>query len=183
MSENAADVLKSCFEEATNKLLEFYSGGSIRLFEPETASIKRPWAHFECANMNESELNAASINLASPDFACQLRLLAQEQVLRTLNSGELESPQDWIGELANQLAGRFKNLLCHYEVEVRLATPVRLPINEFGSLKSAEVEKFVIAKTQYGDLALVSQIKVDPSLTWPKRVDDATATEGSLMMF
>lgn len=68
---------------------------------------------------------AGFIGMLGEQLRATITIAAPEEVLAaTSDSNVVAQSEDWIGELANQLAGRFKNELVRWAVQTSLGTPV-----------------------------------------------------------
>lgn len=73
----------------------------------------------------------STIGFSSPTINGSLLLAIPNVVLQQTLPTPDASLADWSGELANQLLGRLKNKLIHYEVVINLALPVVVSGDEF----------------------------------------------------
>jgi len=65
------------------------------------------------------------IGLVGECITATLAIAATQQVLEaTFPMGDAVQPEDWMGELANQLIGRFKNELGRWGLDTSIGTPV-----------------------------------------------------------
>ncbi len=79
---------------------------------------------------NENNFNMiAIIGFSGKDIKGSLGFAAAENLIHESYYGETLNPEmidDWLGEIANQLLGRLKNILLVYGLDVHLSTPMVL---------------------------------------------------------
>lgn len=110
MSHSAEKIIRSEFESSLVDLVAHYAGGN----PVATLDTRR----------DESYTTAAIVGLGNKDFRCSTILLGNEDVANRLSNHDVKCPIDWLGELSNQLAGRWKNKMSRYGVSPQMGAPV-----------------------------------------------------------
>ncbi|MEL6345670.1 MAG: chemotaxis protein CheX [Myxococcota bacterium] len=93
---------------------------------------------------------------------------------------------DWVGELANQMLGRLKNLLLRYDVTLYLATPMVLRGLKLELATSGRQELIAINfQSDQGDLCVWLDVQTEPGLelTPSAEEEDLGMEEGALLFF
>lgn len=75
-------------------------------------------------NPENQEIFLGFIGFTHANMRGALAITTTQELLGETAHGA--SPKDWIGELANQLLGRFKNKLLSYDVVLRVSTPIAM---------------------------------------------------------
>ena len=85
---------------------------------------------------------AGLLGLLGPELRATITIAAPEEVLTATSSANVVAQnEDWIGELANQLAGRFKNELVRWGVQTSLGTPVSLTCTALRLREHAQLDQ------------------------------------------
>ncbi len=130
------------------------------------------------------ELDITSIvGLSSEEVSATVSLASSQEAALSLSTFPLTCAQDWMGELANQLAGRLKNKLCAYGLQLNLSTPTTVRGNQL-QLTSSALETFSInAQFPIGGAIAQISLNVDPNLDLTEKPTESTSEEGSMELF
>jgi hypothetical protein len=132
---------------------------------------------------------AAIIGFAADELRGMVGLGMTAQTLSELArsaSGDEVDSEDWLGECVNQLLGRLKNQLLHYNVEASVTLPtvlrgVRLELRGAGP-EGLWAYSF---ESEHGEICVWLDVRVDPDF-FLARVDDPArlgVPEGELVLF
>jgi hypothetical protein len=128
----------------------------------------------------------ASIGFSSPVLSGSLLIaLPNSLVERTLPTPEANL-EDWAGELANQLLGRLKNQLLHYEVVINLALPVVIAGGDFRlPAKTRRLTRHFAFVSEAGRMCVRTEIELSPSAELVRQGGESQASfdEGELLLF
>jgi CheY-specific phosphatase CheX len=132
---------------------------------------------------------AGSIGLVGAGISGSILVATTAAVLRATGQtdGSRESTCDWVGELANQLAGRLKNQLLRYGVELNVSTPVVIEgkaLQVRGARRSST--RFFRLESDHGCIAVGIDMKSAPGLELNLAMDpepEADTVEGDLLLF
>lgn len=94
--------------------------------------------------------------------------------------------RDWVGELANQLLGRFKNALLDYGVVLNMATPIAITGSELRFHAHDCDESWTVSfQHDGGEVWSRIQAHIGPSfeLTKVEQEERPSAVEGELVLF
>ncbi len=111
----SSEILLDNFCKAVGDLVECYSGT-----QPEVAA--------DIASADDHDYTAI-IGLCDDGLSASIALTTNTETLRALSPLPLSNMADWLGELNNQLAGRFKNKLCVYGLQPKLSTRRRFLVS------------------------------------------------------
>jgi hypothetical protein len=129
----------------------------------------------------------ASIGFSSPVLSGSLLLaLPNSLVERTLPTPDADVV-DWSGELANQLLGRLKNQLLHYEVTINLALPVVVSGGDFKlPAKTRRLTRYFSFVSEAGRMFIRTEMELSPSVELVRQAgaeSQASFDEGELLLF
>lgn len=128
----------------------------------------------------------ASIGFSSPVLSGSLLMaLPNSMVQRTLPTPDA-SLEDWSGELANQLLGRLKNQLLHYEVVVNLALPVVITGGDFRlPAKTRRLTRHFSFVSDAGRMCIRTEMELSPNAELVRQGGESQASfdEGELLLF
>jgi hypothetical protein len=128
----------------------------------------------------------ASIGFSSPVLSGSLLMaLPNSLVQRTLPTPDANL-EDWSGELANQLLGRLKNQLLHYEVVVNLALPVVITGGDFRlPAKTRRLTRHFSFVSEAGRMCIRTEIELSPNAELVRQGGESQASfdEGELLLF
>ena len=100
-----------------------------------------------------------------------------------LSSPQKEHTRDWVGELTNQLVGRFKNALLRYGVEIAIAIPVVLTAAQLTPLPQTQSDPIRL-DVGGGSFAIWLEVEASPDLTLADPGPESMiAAEGEAMLF
>ena len=83
------------------------------------------------------------IGMVGEHLSATVAIAAGAAVLDATRQGVESSGADWIGELANQLIGRFKNELGRWGVATSIGTPVTVTGSAIGLRAGPDLSRFV----------------------------------------
>jgi hypothetical protein len=128
----------------------------------------------------------ASIGFSSPVLSGSLLMaLPNSLVERTLPTPDANL-EDWSGELANQLVGRLKNQLLHYEVVINLALPVVIAGGDFRlPAKARRLTRHFSFVSEAGRMCIRTEMELSPSAELVRQGGESQASidEGELLLF
>ena len=125
----------------------------------------------------------AIIGLCDIGLSASIALSTDAETLKSLSSITLVDLADWLGELSNQLAGRFKNKLCQFGLQPQLTTPTTVSgkMLMLGAL-AGEVHVYSM-RWPTGQFEAQLSLELDESLELRLDPALASAEEGSLDLF
>ncbi len=161
---------------------ELFAGYEARLTENEQEK-----------NLNEAGVNLiALIGLSESAFRASLTICVTSDLLissfpapeESINEGDL---QDWLGELANQLAGRFKNKIVPYGRKLELGIPTviqgaQLKI-DVPKCSNASKHQFISEQGGVVELNLSTLIDKKFVLSEPEEVAEPECLDEGEMLF
>jgi Chemotaxis phosphatase CheX len=126
----------------------------------------------------------STIGFSSSAISGSLLLAIPNVVIeRTLPTGDANLA-DWVGELANQLLGRLKNQLLHYEVAINLALPVVVSGDEFSlPAKNRRLTRHYSFVSVWGRMFVRTEMELASSLELVRLTGGTNASidEGELL--
>ncbi len=166
----------------SNACIELFDGYEVMLTNNE-----------QLKNLDEEGINLiALIGLSESAFRASLTICVTPDLLtgsfpapeESINEGDL---QDWLGELANQLAGRFKNKVVPYgrKLELGVPTVIQGAHLKIDLPRSSEVTKHQFITEQGGMVELNLSTLIDGQfvLSEPEEVVEAECLEEGEMLF
>jgi hypothetical protein len=129
----------------------------------------------------------STIGFSSPNLNGSLLLAIPNVVLQQTLPTPGADLADWSGELANQLLGRLKNKLTHYEVLINLALPVVVSGDEFHlrAMPHCLTRHFSFI-SEWGRMFVRTEMELCPSLELERQDLGNTSVgmdEGELLFF
>lgn len=135
---------------------------------------------------------ACSVGFASPTLRGSLTLTADQAFVTACRPPEVRGAEataadisDWMGELGNQLLGRFKNRLISYGVVVELGTPAVLygfQIQRHSGRMPIACQRLV--RSQHGTLSVHIDAHASPDFQMQEvQSEDQAMPEGELALF
>ncbi|MCC9599008.1 hypothetical protein LOC67_00440 [Stieleria sp. JC731] len=182
MSELAQDICLEGLTQSLTSLFEHYTNGEvdIRLLVGEEG-LQSSELSEEC--QLEFDLASSTIELVGEGVRYFICLVSPIKTVRGLCDGGANDPVDWIGELANQLFGRFKNHLLEYGVDSQLGIPIASEGVQQKCIACGDGSSTLEIKTPAGYVWAVFKPEVDPDLCWERGNAIATSEEGSIELF
>lgn len=177
MSSDSSDIwptLAACFQEARHELFDAYGIVVERI------------SHRRCES-SACEGLASVIGYTAPGICGSVALQVPRAALRESYPGGTPTPaqlEDWIGELANQLLGRFKNKLLPYGVSLGMSTPSTVS-GTFRIVEHARsVAAWTVLGTSHGEVATMLAAEIGPAFELHREpVCEQAAPEGDLIFF
>ncbi|MEM7560443.1 MAG: chemotaxis protein CheX [Planctomycetota bacterium] len=166
------NVVRELFHDALEELLIHYGGSE----ELELADSCGKTAYDLCA----------VIGLADRDFRATIGFDATRAGVRALMPAPQDDYADWLGELSNQLAGRFKNKIAELGLSPRLSTPAVIAGTELETLRTGsgiQASECIVAKYSEGEFLASLQLELDSELEIKRSEATEVASEGSLELF
>ncbi len=147
----------------------------------------------QAKNLDEAGVNLiALIGLSESTFRASLTICVTPDLLtssfpapeESINEGDL---QDWLGELANQLAGRFKNKIVPYGRKLELGIPTviqgaQLKI-DVPKCSNASKHQFITEQGGVVELNLSTLIDKEFILSEPEEVAEPVCLDEGEMLF
>jgi hypothetical protein len=129
----------------------------------------------------------ASIGFSSPVLSGSLLMALPNAVVEHTLPTPDANLADWSGELVNQLLGRLKNQLLHYEVVINLALPVVVSGGDFRlPSKTRRLTRHFSFVCEWGRMFIRTEMELSPHIELVRpAVDDGAASfdEGELLLF
>jgi CheY-specific phosphatase CheX len=164
-----SEILLDAFRKAVGDLVECYGG-----VKPQTKLTE---------NSTEKHDFTAIIGMCDEALSASIALTTNADTVRGMSRIPLSNLVDWLGELSNQLAGRYKNKLAIYGLQPRLSTPTTVTgqLLQLGAL-AGEVYVFSV---QWPGGSFEAQLSLELENGLELREDPALASaeEGSLNLF
>lgn len=167
MSDTAQQILIDELRCSLSELVHHYSGHEPVISTNEFTGLKA--------------VHAASIGFEHDWFLGSVLLLSDATKVSQLGGPDDTDVTDWVGELGNQLIGRFKNNIGEYGALMMLGLPVAMPIEGLSALETNDGLWHIQWSACY--LTAVLTMEVEPGTELIKHEDRATADEGMLLMF
>lgn len=162
-------VVFDCFKLALRDLINVYTGEDVEVEEG-----------FDC---NTDSNMTAIVGLSSAEMSASVAIITCQTSIQNLAEDRNLMAADWIGELCNQLAGRLKNKLCCFGVDLSMSTPTTVR-GQFLSVTSTAAESFE-ASIHFRGGALLAQLtlNVDPDFELVESYEGCAIEEGSYEFF
>jgi hypothetical protein len=167
--EEATNTLKSDFIGSLNGLLTHYTGEPPIFFEVEPSVVSAACAG-TIGFSHEHMIGSAILLISHSD--CIARLGAPEGC----------DDSDWVGELANQLLGRFKNKVVAYGPLIDMALPSVICGKDLRHGGEGHVAHWQ-AHWHGFDISAVLNLEIRDGLTLNLESSDEVAEEGTLCFF
>lgn len=166
---SASETIFERFTESLADLIVSYTGSEANIISDFSDHL---------------ELEITSIvGLSSEEVSATVSLASSQEAALSLSTFPLACAHDWMGELANQLAGRLKNKLCAYGLQMNLSTPTTIQGNRL-QLTSSALETFSVnAQFPMGGAIAQISLNVDPNLDLTEKPTESSSEEGSLELF
>jgi Chemotaxis phosphatase CheX len=152
----------------------------------ETYGLKLNLDGSPVAKTLQAVQSIASIGFSSPVLSGSLLMaLPNSLVERTLPTPDADIA-DWSGELANQLLGRLKNQLLHYEVVINLALPVVVIGGDFRlPAKTRRLTRYFSFVSEAGRMFVRMEMELSPTIELVRQAagEQASFDEGELLLF
>lgn len=172
--EEASEVIFNQFHDVVVNVIGQLSGDSMEL------SRHSPVEASEQIAPVTDDLLSSSIAIAGDQFHCNFVFAGRASTIRALCEIEVNDPGDWLGEMANRVAGKLKNNLSEYDVDCRLG----LPENASGLVwNSDELAEAFVMRMPVGTVIAGIHVDVSPGLAWEYNPERVTAHEGSILLF
>ena len=109
-SGNTKQVLVEAFIESLNALIGHYAGVDVEFAEVEHSMVKSA-----CAS---------SVGFSDENFKGVATLFVSDpRLAEKMDACQADSSSDWMGEMGNQLVGRFKNKVAAYGLLINMGLP------------------------------------------------------------
>ncbi|OYP37520.1 hypothetical protein [Rhodopirellula sp. MGV] len=179
MSELAKDICLQGLTESLTNLFEFYTGESVKVefVSGEDQEVIAEECKFE------SDIVSSTIELVGQDVRYFVCMVTTMGVAKGLCRGGASDPVDWIGELANQLFGRFKNHLVEYGVDCELGIPIAGEGVQKTCLACGDGASTLVVNTKAGCVEAIFKAEIDPDLRWTRNAVSVASEEGSIELF
>ncbi|MCC9604007.1 chemotaxis protein CheX [Stieleria sp. JC731] len=180
---SASQIIDEEFTNAVVELFEFYSDSAVKpqfLDRVASAELLRK----EADNYARSnEMVTSSIGLCGDQVRCSIGLLSNVDTINALCQGLADSPTDWVGELTNQLAGRFKNNLAAFHVDCQMGLPVSVQGLQLGFTTGCSEQTILAVQMSLGTVIVLLHVNITDDSSWEHHPDLVCADEGSLHLF
>lgn len=175
--EEASEVIFSLFNDVVVDVIGQQAGEKLEL---KRVPIQKVWERLE-NDSTEEVLLSSSITLSGEQFHCSFFFAALASTVRALIDVELDDPGDWLGELANRIAGKVKNSLSEYDVLCQLGLPTKDCIWRWKSETRDDLA--YVVETRSGMFVAGLYVEVSSDLLWEHNPTKVTAQEGSILLF
>ena len=174
--EEASEVIFSQFNDVVIEVIEQQSGNVV---DVTRCGVRSAGERLE--RDAEGDLLRSSITIDGEQFHCDFLFAANATTVRALIDFEIDDPKDWLGELANRIAGKVKNNLSEYDVQCQLGLPEN-PGSLPWMLDELSNEAYVF-ETHGGPLVAGIQVEASAGLFWQHNPSRITAHDGSILLF
>ncbi|MCD0461077.1 hypothetical protein [Roseiconus lacunae] len=179
----ATEIIGDEFHSSLVELFRFYSSSNV-ITTAEGCDASADLFCRDCCDLNSArEMVTSSIGICGSDFRCSIGLLAHVETVSSLCQGMPENPTDWIGELTNQLAGRFKNNLSEYQVHCQMGLPVSVRGLQLGFMTGFQGQTIQMVDLKEGPVVVLLHVNIEPDVQWEYHPELESADEGSLHLF
>ncbi|MCC9599031.1 chemotaxis protein CheX [Stieleria sp. JC731] len=184
MNQYAKDICTQCIFQSLTELLEYYSEAEVTVQSTSCDSLAAVFNEtIECPTIG-CETIASMTRLDGTRFSGSLTLTSHACVIAKLCRQELQFAPDWIGELGNQILGRFKNNLLDYGVDTHLGIPLTSRGILLNNVTCPGDQLELKASTNVGNVWVTFALQVaQEESRWRKLPQSAAATAGSLQLF
>ncbi|OYP37480.1 hypothetical protein [Rhodopirellula sp. MGV] len=183
MNQLAKDVCTEGLFSALAEVLEYYSGDEVTIKHANCDSLAAVFNEtIECPTSG-CETIASFTRLDGPGVSGSLSLTSHACVIAKLGGQDMELASDWIGELGNQLLGRFKNNLLDYGVSTDLGIPLTSRGILLNSTTSPGDQLDLKVETAAGNIWVTFVLQVGYDHRWRKLPQAASAAAGSVQLF
>lgn len=169
MKNTNHEIVAEQFNEAIHELFECYTGVAPHISDQA----------FESKNADMT----AIISLCSEKFRASAWISTTSESVESLATFPIESGQDWLGELANQLGGRLKNKLNSFGLNAALSIPTTVQGQRLLLRSLAESNHRLSVKYMGGQMRIALNVDCDKSLELQPLETPSSAKEGSLELF
>lgn len=174
VSREASEVILDEFRDVVRDVFEFQSQAPIIITPSLVSSI--------AGQMGDSEETLTSlITIDSANVECDLMLIGNPNVIKRLCPFEVQDAKDWIGELANLVAGGLRNNFCNYRVDCQLGLPSSVRYAEW--LSNDFDWEVLSLETQRGTIIATLHFDVEPESEWQYDPRNSAEDEGSICLF
>lgn len=168
MAPPAEETLTEELHTAVNELLHYYggpaSGSRLKQFPPQT---------LRCG---------ATVDLNGPGLEVLITLMtdAESPVELGASGGRHGGLDDWVGELANQASGRFRNKATRLGVNVEIGLPAAISSWQAPAASASHSWEYV-----WGGRVLVvaAELSISGELSLESKKNELVAEEGSITFF
>ncbi len=168
-NERTTNIVLDEFRSAVRDLVLCYTGTEPVVTESATT-------------VDESELTAL-VGLAGENFSGSVAISTTLAEAAELAATTPDNLKDWVGELANQLAGRFKNKLGGYGLQPGLSPP-SIIMGERVRIRSLSAERYSAAvSTDRIRLFVQLAFVVPAEVVLETREESLVMAEGSVELF
>ena len=167
MSNSARTILLDDFTSSLNDLFQCYSGEVLELTEEASPTFEPTYS--------------ASIGFGTEKIRGSVVLLTDAKSADKIWGDSTNTLSDWLGELANQVVGRFKNKVAECGVLINMGLPTAI----YGKDINVEADDYQMWQTQAAGchFATVLKLAIDEDLELQRDPNLSSAEEGSLCLF
>lgn len=174
-AEKANYVLVNEFRSVASQVFAYQSGADVEM-EATLVSLMSE----ELAKSAPEDLLSSLITIEGDDFLATLVLVGPNKTISSLAQIEIEDPRDWIGELANLIAGGMTNNFYRYNVANFLGLPVSVAHTEWVT-NDFDWEVLDI-RTRFGAVFASLHCTLAPDTEWTLDPSRATVDLGSVCL-
>ena len=174
MKSSATDIVIQEFEAATKETFEYHSPDDV---EFESIGVEVASDYLNSQVDPDAEMFSSSIGLDGDELSSSIALLGAADTIQAACRVNIDSPRDWIGELANLLMGALKTKLTEYRVESRLGLPVSVRGKQLDFITTDAIERVAqCVRTPKGIIIVVLHFAVKRGVEW-ERAAEKQATD------
>lgn len=169
IQQNPIDLINQEFQQSLFELIQTYYD-----IEPSVEVSFEPGVRGEITSI---------IGLVDADIAASISITTTGNASTTLAMRADANPRDWLGELSNQLAGRFKNKLTTYGHAPNLTTPTIVK-GAWLLVEPGETQSHLLV-ARFGEHVLAAQLilEISEGLQLEFVGESMSAAEGSMELF
>lgn len=168
-TELASETIFEQFRTAVVDLIQHYSSEA-----PEISAETMP---------SKADDITSLVGVGGEFVTANISLTGTASSALSLCKDQPDDPCDWIGELGNQLAGRFKNKLEQYGIKTQLTTPAIITGRALSVSTPSTVHFSVVAATCGCHLMTRLNIELNPQLEIQVLNKSASMVEGAIELF
>ena len=172
-TEKASYVIVNEFTKVVRQVFEYQSGAPVDI-EPTLVSL------LNVELSEETALLSSLITIEGEDYHCSLVLVGTTPVITSLAQVEVDDPRDWIGELANLIAGGMTNNFYKYDTENHLGLPTNVCHAEW--VTNDFDWEILEVRTRFGTVFASLNCSLGPDTEWVLDASRTTADAGPVFM-
>ncbi len=174
-AEKANYVIVNEFRRVASQVFTYQSGAEVEI-EATLVSLMAE----ELSKSAPEDLLSSLITIEGDDFLASVVVVGPNKTISSLAQIEIEDPRDWIGELANLIAGGMTNNFYRYNIANYLGLPVSVAHTEWVT-NDFDWEVLDI-QTRFGTVFASMHCNLVPDTEWTLDPSRATVDLGSVCL-